>query len=211
MKPIEIINQNEDQLKSRILDHIEKKLSTQGFRNFTVDQIANELHISKKTIYKTFRTKEELIRSAIINQLNNPYRYLINIIEEERNTVKKFIELSKIVEQYYSAFNEISIERLRYDFRDLADYIEQFRIHHINPLINRLLKDGKEKELILDIPDEIIIKVFTSALGAIATSKSDNLSNYSYHQEFRLTFNILLNGILKKKGKKTFNQTINKM
>ena len=137
--------------------------------------------------------------------------FLINIIEEERNTVKKFIELSKIVEQHYSAFNEISIERLRYDFRDLAGYIEQFRIHRINPLINRLLKDGKEKELILDIPYEIIIKVFTSALGAIATSKSDNLSNYSYHQEFRLTFNILLNGILKKKGKKIFNQTINKM
>lgn len=211
MKPIEIINQNEDQVKSRILDHIEKKLSNQGFRNFTVDQIANELHISKKTIYKTFRTKEELIRSAIINQLTNPYRYVINIIEEERNTVEKFIELSKIVEQYYSAFNEISIERLRYDFRDLADYIEQFRIHRINPLINRLLKDGKEKELILDIPYEIIIKVFTSALGAIATSKSDNLSNYSYHQEFRLTFNILLNGILKEKGKKIFNQKINKM
>jgi AcrR family transcriptional regulator len=211
MKPIEIINQNEDHVKSRILDHIEKKLSNQGFRNFTVDQIANELHISKKTIYKTFRTKEELIRSAIINQLTKPYRYVINIIEEERNTVEKFIELSKIVEQYYSAFNEIAIERLRYDFRDLADYIEQFRIHRINPLINRLLKDGKEKELILDIPYEIIIKVFTSALGAIATSKSDNLSNYSYHQEFRLTFNILLNGILKEKGKKIFNQTINKM
>ncbi len=211
MKPIEIINQNEDHVKSRILDHIEKKLSNQGFRNFTVDQIANELHISKKTIYKTFRTKEELIRSAIINQLTKPYRYVINIIEEERNTVEKFIELSKIVEQYYSAFNEISIERLRYDFRDLADYIEQFRIHRINPLINRLLKDGKEKELILDIPYEIIIKVFTSALGAIATSKSDNLSNYSYHQEFRLGIQYSIKWYSKRKGKKIFNQTINKM
>lgn len=59
MKPIEIINQNEDQLKSRILDHIEKKLSTQGFRNFTVDQIANELHISKKQFIKLSEPKKK--------------------------------------------------------------------------------------------------------------------------------------------------------
>ncbi len=70
MKPLEIINQNDDELKLVIQDHIAKDFSNHGFRNFALDQIANELHISKKTIYKYFRTKEELIRTVLIKQLD---------------------------------------------------------------------------------------------------------------------------------------------
>ena len=68
-----------------------------------------------------------------------------------------------------------------------------------------MLKDGKKKNLILDIPDQIIIEVFTSALGTIAESKSDNSTQYSYRQKFRQAFDILLNGILTNEGKQLLN------
>lgn len=199
---------NSSQIRSEILNWVSSGFLKYGYKNFSIDDMAADLHISKKTIYKLFRSKEELIRASIIDQLGNPFRNVTHIIKKESDVVEKFIELSFLVEQYYSAFNERSIERLRYYFKDLADYVDQFRIHHIIPLINRLLKDGKNKELILDIPDEIIIKVFTSALGAIATSNSDNSCNYSYHQTFRHAFNILFNGILTQKGKQILNHNL---
>jgi AcrR family transcriptional regulator len=167
--------------------------------------MASELHLSKKTIYKYFRTKEELIRVVLIKQLTVAYREVVTIIQFQSNIIEKLMNLSIVVEQYYSVFNETSIERLKHKFKELADYVEQFRIHRIIPLINLMLRDGKTKKLILDIPDEIIIKVFTSALGAIAKSKTDNSSNYSYHQTFRQAFDILLNGILTKDGKQLLN------
>jgi AcrR family transcriptional regulator len=199
---------NNEHTRLEILNWVESGFLNYGYKNFSMEEIASDLHISKKTIYKFFRTKEELTRAAIINQLSNPYRKVISIIKDETDIVEKFIDLSKMVEQYYSAFNETSLERLRHYFKDLADYVDQFRIHRIISLIKQLLKDGKEKELILDIPDEIIIKVFTSALGAIAISKLDNFSNYSYHQTFRQAFNILLNGILTEKGKQILNHKL---
>lgn len=208
MNPVEIINQNEDQIKSRILNHLEKDFSNHGFRNFALDKMASELHLSKKTIYKYFQTKEELIRVVLIKQLNIAYREVVIILQSQSSIIEKLMNLSIVVEQFYSAFNETSIERLKHYFKDLADYNEQFRIHRIIPLINLMLKDGKTKELILDIPDEIIIKVFTSVLGAIAKSNTNNFSNFSYHQTFRQAFDILLNGILTKKGKQLLNNKL---
>lgn len=205
MKPLEIINRDEGELKLVILDHIAKDFSNNGFRNFAIDQIANELHISKKTIYKYFRTKEELIRTVLIKQLTIAYREVVTIIQAQSNIVEKFIDLSNIVEEYFTVFNEESLKRLKYHFPQLADYIEQFRSNRILPLISLLLKLGKKKSLILDIHEEIILKVFSSSLGAIAESKSDPSFKISYNQVFRQAFNMLLNGILTKKGKQLLN------
>lgn len=196
---------NKDELKSIILDHIAKDLLNHGFRNFTLDEVASNLHISKKMIYTIFKTKEELIRAVIIGQLSYPYSNVSKIIKEESSIIEKLINLSIVVEQYYSAFNQTSIKRLAHHFPELADYVEQFRINRIVPLINQLLKDGKKKNLILDIPDQIILKVFTSALGAIAISKQEDFTPYSYHQIFRQAFDILLNGILTNEGKQLLN------
>lgn len=205
MKPIEIINQNEDQVKSRILDHIEKEFSNHGFRNFAVDQIANELHISKKTIYKYFQTKEGLIRTVLIKQLTVAYREVVTIIQAQSNIVEKFVDLSNMVEEYFTVFNEESLKRLKCHFPHLAAYIELFRFNRIVPLISLLLKRGRKQNLILEIPDEIILKVFSSSLGAIVEARSEPTSKFSYHQMFRHAFNMLLNGILTKKGKQLLN------
>lgn len=199
---------NTEYMKLKILSWVESEFLNYGYRNFSMNEIANQLHISKKTIYKIFSTKEELIRAAIINQLSNPYNNVIKIFKDESDIIVKFINLSEIVEKYYSVFNDTSLAKLRHNFRNLADYIEQFRIHRIIPQIILLLRVGKERELILDIPEEIIIKVFTSALGSIAASKSDGLSVYSYHQTFRQAFDILLNGILTTKGKQILNNKL---
>ena len=157
MKSIKIKNQNHEKLKLQILNDIAKNILNYGFRNFTLDEVASNIHISKKTIYKIFQTKEELIRAVIINQLGSPYNNIHKIIKEESSTVEKLINLSIVVEQYYSAFNPTSIKRLAHYFPELADYVEQFRTNRIIPLINQLLQDGKKKNLILDIPYQIIL------------------------------------------------------
>ncbi|MBE0550806.1 MAG: TetR/AcrR family transcriptional regulator [Ignavibacterium sp.] len=205
MKPLEIINQNDDELKLRIQNHIAIDFSNHGFKNFALDKIASGLHISKKTIYKYFQTKEELVKIVLIKQLTAAYSEVITIIQAQSNVVEKFIDLSNMVEEYFTVFNEESIKRLKYHFPQLADYIEQFRSNRILPLISLLLKLGKKKNLILDIPEEIILKVFSSSLGAIAEARSEPTSKFSYHQMFRHAFNMLLNGILTKKGKQLLN------
>lgn len=45
-----------------IIDSFEKHLDSAGFRNTSVEDIARDLHISKKTIYVHFESKDDLYR-----------------------------------------------------------------------------------------------------------------------------------------------------
>ncbi|HMN25624.1 MAG TPA: hypothetical protein PKE38_14060, partial [Ignavibacteriaceae bacterium] len=68
----------------------------------------------------------------------------------------------------------------------------------------------RKQKIILDIQDEIIIKVFTSSLSSIAEMKNNSNDNLSYHKAFITAFDMLLNGILTKKGKQLLiNKRIN--
>lgn len=204
---ITFLNKQESGSVKKLLDHLNRKFVENGFRYFSISEVASDLKISKKTIYKTYRTKEEIIRIILIRQLSTIYSDVIQIVQSQSNIVEKLNNLSIIVEEYFTIFNEHSMKRLDQYFPELADYIIQFRFQRIIPLIHSLLNMGKKKHLIGNIPNEIIIKVFTSSLSEIVESKSGNFSPDSFHTTFREAFGMLMNGLLTKKGKQFFNNT----
>lgn len=201
MKNKNFVNNNPPESEDEIITYLNNQFILYGFINFSLDELALRFQISKKTIYKRFETKEEIIRKVLIQQLSEAYTSFVSIIQSRITIVEMFIELSKIIEKYYSVFNETSIKNLDKYFPELAEYILNFRTIRIIPLVKILLKLGKKKLLILEIPDEIIIRVFNSALSDIVQSKSKIGVQQSYEELFRKSFNLLLNGILTKKGK----------
>ncbi|MBK7254925.1 MAG: helix-turn-helix transcriptional regulator, partial [Ignavibacteria bacterium] len=47
--------------KEKILNYSRNKFHREGFYKTSMDEISSELHISKKTIYKYFSSKEKLL------------------------------------------------------------------------------------------------------------------------------------------------------
>lgn len=205
----EIKYQNQEKIKLLVQDHIVRDFSSHGFRNFALEKIASELHISKKTIYKIFNSKEELIKSVLVEKLSYAYTTIIAIIQAKTNIVEKFIELSNMIQVHFVLFNDESLKLLKHYYPNLAEQIFNFREERVIPLIKLLLRVGRKKKIISDTPDEIIIKVFTTALGSIALMKN-KFDTISYQQSFKAAFDMLLNGILTKKGKQLIiNKRIN--
>ena len=82
----------------------------------------------------------------------------------------------------------------------------------ILPLINLIINHSKKHKIINNISNELIIKLFNHSLTT-ATDKSFLIhNNLTQEAVFKTIFNILLNGMLTKKGKKllTINQRIKK-
>jgi AcrR family transcriptional regulator len=52
-------------IKNLILTAIEEKLQTNSFKNVSIDSIAKELHISKRTIYEIFKSKESILEILV--------------------------------------------------------------------------------------------------------------------------------------------------
>lgn len=53
--------------KARIIDVSFTAFNLKGFQAVSMDEVARQLRISKKTIYKHFGSKEELLESALVD------------------------------------------------------------------------------------------------------------------------------------------------
>ena len=67
-----IVNDYRNELKERILEYSEKEFYANGVKQVKMDNIANYLSISKRTLYEIYPTKEDLLLECLKNQeLNN--------------------------------------------------------------------------------------------------------------------------------------------
>lgn len=201
------ISRSEVELK--LINLLTQKFSSNGFEKFSLDELASELHISKKTIYKNFSTKEDLLRKLFIEKLNFTYTVVVSNIQAQTNIVDKFIELSKMIQDYFVLFNDASLTRLKHYHTKLANELITFKNERVIPLIKLLLRKGRKQKIILNIQDEIIIRVFTASLSSISQMEK-SYEQVEFQKTFEAAFEMLLNGILTKKGKQLLiNKRIN--
>ena len=197
------------EIEWKLINLIDTIYSAEGFQKIPMKKLAKELRISKKTIYRIFTSKEELVKRVLVEKLRYAYTTIVAVIQAKTNIVEKFIELSNMIQEHFVLFNEESLKLLAHYHPNLAEEIFKFRNERVIPLVKLLLRVGRKKKIISDTPDEIIIKVFTTSLGSIAQMKN-KFDKASYQKTFKAAFEMLLTGILTKKGKQLLiNKRIN--
>lgn len=123
-----------DELAKNIIKTAEEKFIQLGIRNVSVDDICNEVHISKKTFYKYFPQKEDLIIAIIedfrelsdekfnrIYQNRNAIDALVQIIKEIKKDENKrphvfMHDLKKYYPEIYNRFKEEQHSKIKGDF-----------------------------------------------------------------------------------------------
>lgn len=75
--------------RNRIIEEGKKLIDIYGFRKFTMDELAQNLRISKRTIYQYFENKDKLISSIIDSFIENDREELIKIVNQKEDYVEK--------------------------------------------------------------------------------------------------------------------------
>ncbi|WP_244183272.1 TetR/AcrR family transcriptional regulator [Polaribacter sejongensis] len=87
-------------MENRIINKSAEMFLKHGFKSVTMDDIALEMGISKKTIYKYFKNKKELIK-IVITQLIEKISYGIDFIfEMNLNPIDKLFTIKDFVTYY---------------------------------------------------------------------------------------------------------------
>ena len=199
---MQIMKMDTPEYKTLIIDFISDKMMDEGYKKITLEEITSNLAISKKTVYKVFSSKEEITRLIFMGELTKAYIGLIQLIQEKSTIVTKVENLAGMIESYIRLFNDASLNNLIKEYPNLWKEIVLFRKEKVMPFINLLLNHSKKHDLIIDYPNELIIKLFSTSL-TISAEKSYLIHNkLDYQSVYKSIFDILLNGILTKKGKK---------
>ena len=196
--------------QSKIIEMGEEKFFKEGFHKTTMDDMASELKMSKKTIYKYFPSKEDLVMAIAKHFMNRMKNKILPALESDKNAIEKLEELIQILAGNAFRISPQMLDDMRRHFPTLWIEIDKFRTEIMFGNITKVIDQGKEEGLFLDYPTSIIMTVLVSSVRAIVNPEFILNNNFSLVEAAKIAFKIILGGIVTEKGKEIFNQTINK-
>jgi len=187
--------------KKILIKNITESFLAKGFYKTTMDEIAADLRISKKTIYKFFPTKEALLNLIIHGMVFTIRGEFKKILRQEKTSVEKML---LITNTFISLAAKINYNVLL-DIKKLGpqywNTIEKLRAREINANFGFLIEQGQKEGYILPIPKEIILQVLLASIQSVVNPDFIVKNEFSIHQAGQMTINILFNGILTDEGK----------
>jgi len=195
----------------KIIEQIEDKLFSEGFYKTTMDDVASELGMSKKTIYKFFPSKEDLVMAIAKHFMNRMKSKILPSLNSDKNAIEKLGELIKILAGASEKISKKRMEEMKRHFPAIWNEIDSFRTKMMFENITKIINQGKEEGLFIDYPTSIIMNMLVASVRSVVNPDFILNNNFSIIEAARYAFKIIIGGIVTDKGKKIFNQTINKM
>ncbi|MBI4378354.1 MAG: TetR/AcrR family transcriptional regulator [Nitrospinae bacterium] len=183
-------------MKNRIIEAAEKMFYQYGYRKVTMDDIASDLGISKKTLYQYFKSKDA-IASAVVKRLHHDIERLQKKARKEiSDPIERFEEVIAEISSRITRIGSAFMSDIKKDIPELWKRCEEFREKDINEYIEGILKEGIKKER---IKEEINTKIALLAyLGAIRTVFQPEIfaeNTFSIEEAFENIIKIFLKGI----------------
>lgn len=197
--------------QAKIIEQVEDKLFKEGFYKTTMDDVASELGMSKKTIYKFFPSKDDLVMAIAKHFMNGMKNKIIPALSSDKNAIEKLAELISILAKASEKISPQRMDEIRKYFPNLWNEIDKFRTQMMFGNITKVIDQGKAEGLFIDYPTSIIMNVLVASVRNIVNPDFILNHNFSIIEAARYAFKIIIGGIVTDKGKKIFNQTINKM
>ena len=197
--------------QNKIIEITEEKFFRDGFYKTTMDEVASELKMSKKTIYKFFPSKDVLVMAIAKHFMEGMKKKIIPALNSDKNAIEKLAELNSILAKTSEKISSKRMDEIRKHFPSLWTEIDNFRTKMMFGNITKVIDQGKAECLFMDYPTEIIMYMLVASVRTIVTPDFILNNNFSIGEAALYAFKVIIGGIVTEKGRKVFNKTINKI
>jgi AcrR family transcriptional regulator len=185
-------------MKNRIIDSAEKRFSQYGFRRVTMDDIASDLGISKKTLYLHFKSKEDIAWAVKTRMHRDIDRLLQKAKKEIPDPIERFKKIIAEVTNRVSIIGSAFMTDIKKDIPDLWRECEEFREKEIYKYIGGILEEGiKKGEIKKGINTKIAVMVYLGAIRMVIQPDILMENQFSIKDAFDNILKIFLEGIQK--------------
>jgi TetR/AcrR family transcriptional regulator, cholesterol catabolism regulator len=196
-------------MKEKIIQKAAELFVTLGFKSVTMDDIANELGISKKTIYTHFSNKTELVKEVTHYLFDNIACGIDGIRAEEKNPIEELYEIKKYVMLQLKDEKSSPQYQLQKYYPEIYDTLKgkHFEKMHTCTLVNlqRGIAQGLYREN-LDI--EFVARIYFIGVNGIKDNTLFPLQKFPKAALFEEYLEYHLRGIVTNKGLKTLKKFI---
>lgn len=118
-----------------------------GFKSVTMDDIAGEMCISKKTIYKYFCNKELLIEESTNMVHKEVHQIIDNIVAKNHNAIEENFEIRKMFKEMFKAGDTSPVFQLKKHYPEIYEMVMSREINECNTVFKQNIEKGIQQGL----------------------------------------------------------------
>lgn len=190
-----------------ILEVARVQFMSYGFSKVTMDEIAREVGVSKKTLYANFTSKYELADEVLKRQLLSGLRRYKDIVNSPDAYVLKFYHILELLGDTMARMSfqfQTDLRRLR---PLLWKRVEHIRSETLVASFARFAAEGETLGLVrTDIHKQLFLLAYLNALQE--TTRSEVLMSHSFssNEAIKTIVDVMIQGILTDAGRRELEQ-----
>ena len=146
-------------IKERILGKAADLFLRYGIRSITMDEIATQLGISKKTIYQFFTDKDDMVSAVIDQEIRKNEEECVLFRQQAENAVHQIFMAQESVEEMLKYTNPLMVYDLEKHHPRAFKRLKEFKYQFLYQVLMDNLQWGMEEEVYRpDLQKDIVVK-----------------------------------------------------
>jgi len=189
--------------RQRIVVGARRYFFAHGFRGVTVDDLAAELGMSKKTLYAHFPSKPAIVEAAILEKFRDLEAELEQITTtHSADFVAALHALLACLFRHTEEIQPPFLRDIRRDSPELFQLVESRRGALIQRHFGKLFAAGRRARMIRkDVPTALLVEVLLAAIQGVMTPAKITALGLTPKSGFSAIISIILDGILTPSGR----------
>lgn len=195
--------ENDDE--TRIIDAASDRFMDAGFYKVTMDEIASDLRMSKKTVYKFFPSKETLLKAIVHTLMRRIEGEVQGIISSDKPIEERLTTLLAFVGQQMRRLSRPFMTDVQRFAPALWKEIEIFRRERVLSQLQQIFRQAKKEGVFReDLDPDLFFLVLTTTIQGIINPQVLSQQPFSAEEAFKGIFRILYEGAFTQEARKQF-------
>lgn len=198
-------------MKERILTEAERLFWKYGVRSVTMEDIARQLGISKKTIYQHFSDKEQILCQVVLDKTGRDQSEMACMVIDTSNPIEEILGVLNLMRQKADQVSPNLLIDIKRYYPQAFLLFRRFKEEHIMRSILENIQKGISQELYRDDINPLILARLR--VEQIELAFDNNLfptDQYSMHDIQAELMHHFVRGMLTDKGFTIYNQYVNR-
>lgn len=173
-----------------------------GVRSITMDDLARELGVSKKTIYKFVDNKSDLVSKVMHAHFEEERKMMSNITSTSDNAIEEMIATVRKVLAHLRILHPSTIYDIQKYYPSSWKMFTDFKNHFIYSCIHSNIEKGKEQGLYrTELKPDITAKLYIALIDSLVNPKNFPAAEYNFSDLYREFIMYHLQGITSEAGR----------
>lgn len=155
-------------MKEKIINKAKDMFLRLGFKSITMDDIAGEMCISKKTIYKYFANKELLIQESTQVLHKEVHEIITEIISRGYNAIEENFQIRKMFADMFKSSDTSPIYQLKKHYPEVYEKALEYQVQECESCFKQNIDKGIAQGLYRkDINIDVYVKLYYALIFTI--------------------------------------------